>query len=330
MTHPLVPADVDLRDFAFMPLDVVRLRDSDLAALEEPATCWAAVLLWCASWHQLPAASLPDDDRVLANLAGFGRVVREWAKVKEGALRGWVRCSDGRLYHPVVAEKALDAWRSKQAQRWRTECGRIKKHNQRHKLEGSDAIPFPEFDDWLSQGCPQGQPLPVPGTKPPRPREVPGETGSKGQGEGQGQGQGQGDLKGANAPSAPAASPAVAARVALVARFKAAEILPSPTALLDQLVAADVTWEEIEPLLPTARKSRAALAYIAAAIAGQRERAANTVIPPKVDAPTATVVANPEIAATAKRLADEAARPIVKPPAELLARRNARHAGEPT
>ena len=30
---PLVPADVDLRDFGFMPLDVLRLRDSDMMAL---------------------------------------------------------------------------------------------------------------------------------------------------------------------------------------------------------------------------------------------------------------------------------------------------------
>ena len=42
---PLVDANVDLRDFAFMPLDVVRLRDSDLAATESPEACWAAVLL---------------------------------------------------------------------------------------------------------------------------------------------------------------------------------------------------------------------------------------------------------------------------------------------
>src|SRR5262249_39444810 len=35
MTAPMppVPADLDLRDFPFMPLDVLRLRDSDLATL---------------------------------------------------------------------------------------------------------------------------------------------------------------------------------------------------------------------------------------------------------------------------------------------------------
>lgn len=133
LPSPLTPHDCDLRDFPFMPLDVVRLRDSDLAALESPESCWAAVLLWCASWHQVPAASLPDDDRVLANLAGFGRVVKEWQKLREGALRGWVKCSDGRLYHPVVADKANEAWDGRLAYRQRKEADRLRKAEERAK-----------------------------------------------------------------------------------------------------------------------------------------------------------------------------------------------------
>lgn len=135
MTYPtpLTPSDCDLRDFAFMPLDVVRLRDSDLAALESPEACWAAVLLWAASWHQIPAASIPDDDRVLANLAGYGRVVKEWQRVREGSLRGWVKCSDGRLYHPVVAEKANEAWLGKEEYRARREAERLRKQEERER-----------------------------------------------------------------------------------------------------------------------------------------------------------------------------------------------------
>ena len=55
---PLTSPACDLRDFPFMPLDVQRLRDSDLAALEAPEACWAAVQLWGASWHQVPGTSL--------------------------------------------------------------------------------------------------------------------------------------------------------------------------------------------------------------------------------------------------------------------------------
>lgn len=194
LPEPLTPPDCDLRDFAFMPLDVARLRDSDLAVKADGESFRCAVLLWCASWHQVPAASLPDDDDVLAQLAGFGRVKKEWLRCRDGALRGWVMCSDGRLYHPVVAEKAVEAWRAKMVQRWKTECARIKKHNQRH---GTDH-PVPGLEEWLSRDCPQGQPMDVPGTKKNVPSDrvagptgrhpdVPRETHSKGQGEGQGQ-----------------------------------------------------------------------------------------------------------------------------------------------
>jgi len=141
-----------------MPLDVVRLRDSDISAITTGDEFRCAVLIWCASWHQVPAASIPDDDIVLAQLAGFGRVVKEWKKVRDGALRGWIKCSDGRLYHPVVAEKANEAWIAKLTQRWKTECARIKKYNQRN---GTDH-PYPDLSSFLSLQCPSGQPPPVP------------------------------------------------------------------------------------------------------------------------------------------------------------------------
>lgn len=188
---PLTPAECNLQDFAFMPLDVARLRDSDLAANETPEACWAAVLLWAASWHQVPAASIPNDDRWIAKQAGYaqrGKIAREWADVRPGALRGWVECSDGRLYHPVVAEKAREAWQAKVEQRWRSECARIKKHNERHP--GAD-VPRPTFEEWIAAGCPSGHPLPVPRDSKDGPRDEPRDSGSKGQGEGQGQGQGQ-------------------------------------------------------------------------------------------------------------------------------------------
>lgn len=93
-----------------MPLDVNRLRDSQLSISASGDEFRAAVLLWCASWNQIPAASLPADDQSLAAYAGFGRDLKGWRKVKEGAMRGFVLCDDGRFYHPVVAEKALEAW----------------------------------------------------------------------------------------------------------------------------------------------------------------------------------------------------------------------------
>ncbi|WP_268798035.1 DUF1376 domain-containing protein [Pseudomonas huanghezhanensis] len=107
LPDPFVPAGVDLAGMAFMPLDVSRVLDSDLFALSTGEEFKAAVALWCKSWMQVPAGSLPNNDRVLAHLSGANS---RWAKLKVQALHGWQLCSDGRLYHAVIAEKALTAW----------------------------------------------------------------------------------------------------------------------------------------------------------------------------------------------------------------------------
>ena len=121
--EPPIDDEVDLRDFQFMPLDVVRLWDSDLAGSDITGDEFrAAVLLWCKAWHQVPAGSLPDDDKQLARYAGFGRRdIDGWLEVREGALHGFEKCSDGRLYHPEICARAQAAWETKQKRRARTE-----------------------------------------------------------------------------------------------------------------------------------------------------------------------------------------------------------------
>jgi len=108
LPEPMTPAECDLRGMPFMPIDVIRLLDSDLFALATGDEFKAAFALWGKSWFQVPAGSLPVDDRVLAHLSGHRG--GPWSDVRDMALRGWTQCSDGRLYHPVVAEKAIDAW----------------------------------------------------------------------------------------------------------------------------------------------------------------------------------------------------------------------------
>ena len=124
MTAPLTPSDCDLRGLTYMPLDVQRLRDSDLALISTGDEFKAAVLLWSVSWAQVPAASLPDDDRLLAALVHLDP--KAWKKVRGVAMRGWVKCSDGRLYHPVVAEKACDAWKDRTKYREKREKDRAR------------------------------------------------------------------------------------------------------------------------------------------------------------------------------------------------------------
>lgn len=124
---PLTPADCDLRDFAFIPIDIVRLFGSEFHASASDAAWRAGVTLWLKSWHQVPAGSLPNDDAMLARLAELGRDTKGWQKVKASALHGWVLCSDGRMYHRVVAEKALEAWLEKLRQRLASGAGNAKR-----------------------------------------------------------------------------------------------------------------------------------------------------------------------------------------------------------
>lgn len=123
MNSPLTPADCDLQDFPRMMIDIPRLFASEFDATATDAEWRCGVTLWLKSFHQVPAASLPDDDVQLTRLCGLGRDVRSWRKNRDGALRGWVKCEDGRLYHPVVAEIALEAWLEKLTQRLSSGAG---------------------------------------------------------------------------------------------------------------------------------------------------------------------------------------------------------------
>lgn len=117
---PLIPADCDLRGLPWMPIQTERLLDSDLWALSTGEEFKIAFRLWCKAWQQVPAGSLPEDDRILASLAGIERMAY-WLKIKPMAMRGFVLCSDRRFYHPVLAEKVLEAWKHRKAQRAKAE-----------------------------------------------------------------------------------------------------------------------------------------------------------------------------------------------------------------
>ena len=108
---PLVPPEVDLRGMEFMPLYGDRLFKSETWIAATPEGKVAALRIWWHAFgHEFPAASLPDNDQLLAEYAGYGVAIKVWQKIKPQVMRGWVRCSDGRWYHKVVAELALAAW----------------------------------------------------------------------------------------------------------------------------------------------------------------------------------------------------------------------------
>ena len=102
----MTPADCDLRDFAFMPLDARRL-------LTRRPGCWARLTRLSPHWQPVVRGVAPGARGIAAareRACGCWRTYPAgqagWKKVRDHAARLDL-CSDGRLYHPVVAEKAI-------------------------------------------------------------------------------------------------------------------------------------------------------------------------------------------------------------------------------
>ena len=123
LPDPLVPPDVDLRGLPYMPLYGKQLLESDFYAIATADEFRAGITLWINSWSQHPGASVPNDDRVLCSLAGMGRDLRGWRKVRDVALHGFVLCSDDRWYHRFNAENAVSAWKLRESYRARGKKG---------------------------------------------------------------------------------------------------------------------------------------------------------------------------------------------------------------
>ncbi|MFN6993718.1 MAG: DUF1376 domain-containing protein [Aquincola tertiaricarbonis] len=223
LPDPLVPAEVDLRDFQYMELDVRVLRDSRFGAEVSGDAFRAGVMLWCAAWHQVPAGSVPDDDIELANLAGYGRFVKEWRKSRAQALQGFVKCSDGRLYHAMVCEKAQAAWTSKLQHHFERAKDRLRKANKARAAANQPALAEFTFDQWNEQRLSRGVPMEkaeasagIPQNVPAAGGGIPAENALRGNGEGKGEGEGEGEgtecigVGGPTPPAPPAPAPPAA------------------------------------------------------------------------------------------------------------------------
>lgn len=117
-----------------------RLLGSELYAISTGDEFKAAVSLWCRAWQQVPAGSLPNDDRILAAFSGAGRA---WNRVREVALRGFVLCEDGRLYHRTLCEDVNRALESKASYAENREAGRerLRKWRELKRLKRDGAMP---------------------------------------------------------------------------------------------------------------------------------------------------------------------------------------------
>lgn len=155
---PLVSADVDLRGFEFMPLFGDRLFKSETWISASADAKVAALRLWWHSYgHEVPAGSLPDNDGLLAEYAGYGVMVKAWKKLKPQAMRGYILCSDGRWYHPLVAELAIDGWKERVRNREKQRAWRERNQQKDRNVTVTDTVTKPGTEPLCHAGQGQGQ-----------------------------------------------------------------------------------------------------------------------------------------------------------------------------
>lgn len=161
---PLTPEDCDLQAFDWFPFHHKRLRQSAFWKRASDAACRVSVELWAEAFAQVPAGSLPDDDVQLSDWTGFGRRdVSAWLAVKDEVMSAWVKCSDGRWYHPELCEVACEAWAQRQVHLAKQTSARARKAAYRERAEAEDEAKDGDGDrdrdgdrDAPSHDCPAG------------------------------------------------------------------------------------------------------------------------------------------------------------------------------
>lgn len=117
---PLVDDDVGMDGNDWFPLYYDRLLGSRFWRGASDLARARSVMLWAHAYKETPPASLPNDDVDLADMAGFGTgsdAVAAFLKHKAEILTPWILCSDGRLYHPTLAEVVAESWAKMNKQR---------------------------------------------------------------------------------------------------------------------------------------------------------------------------------------------------------------------
>jgi hypothetical protein len=103
-------------------VDWLRRSRAWLICKRRPDLAFYKINLWGASWREVPAGSLENDEDVLADAAMCSS--ERWAKVRNNVMRGWYLFSDGRLYHRTVCEKFIEALNSTRLHRFNRSHGR--------------------------------------------------------------------------------------------------------------------------------------------------------------------------------------------------------------
>jgi hypothetical protein len=151
LPRPLVPPDLDTSGKPAMLIHVERIRNSRLwlRANRRPEIAFYALNLMFRAFRELPAGSIANDDDVLLDASRCPPGA--WSVLRDDILSGWCLCSDGRLYHPEVADAALGILARDINYAFQKAHGAYRQSKTRAKREGKSEPQRPNYADWLSR-----------------------------------------------------------------------------------------------------------------------------------------------------------------------------------
>ncbi|MGE4072738.1 MAG: DnaT-like ssDNA-binding domain-containing protein [Lysobacterales bacterium] len=131
------PSDLEAKGWS-LDLDYERIEQSDTWAIASPEQRPWLLMLWMISWRQVPVASLPNNDRLIA--ARIGMPVEQFTEWKEVLLSGWELATDGRLYHKTLTAHVLRMAEKRNKDRARVAAFRAK--SAKHQTGNGDVTRY--------------------------------------------------------------------------------------------------------------------------------------------------------------------------------------------
>lgn len=151
---PPYPPEIRARGWRF-ELDMERVEQSK-TWMRAPAELrpWL-LMLWVKAWQRWPVGALDTDD--IDNAALIGMPLTMFQTHREVLMRGWVRHSDGRLYHHVITERVIEMV----GQRTKDKV-RVAKWRSKQKQDVEEKVTrYSNVRTRKSQGCSTPEPEPV-------------------------------------------------------------------------------------------------------------------------------------------------------------------------
>ena len=150
LPRPPVPTDLDLSGTPSIMVDIARMMKSRtwLRFKRRPELILPTLSLYFRAFHETPAGSVEDDDDVLFDAAGCPV---NWPNLKPTVMAGWTLCGDGRWYHAVVVEKALERHAGVIAYAFK--LAEDRRRQAAHRAGDKSSVPL-SFAPWLAREYP--------------------------------------------------------------------------------------------------------------------------------------------------------------------------------